>query len=1627
MSKKAKSQASSSRAASGVFGSSVGAFGGFSNNFASPGSLSLFSLSYVAEPPDLSKISQSQVVVSFKNLLKRDTTTKTKALEELHEFLRAQGTESGSLEDGLIEAWMKIYPRMSIDISRRVRQLAHILQGRIVSLSGRRIAPFIPKVVGAWLAGLYDSDKLASKAAQESIIRAFPTEEKRQSLWKIYQSSIFAFVIDAVLEQTPQTLSDERTVRPDEAEAKHARVVATALRVLNQLLARSTTVQLEKDSDSITTLIGSKSLWLFSCHEDPFVRRSTYELLRTLLSMERNLIDWKTISTCFLSKALPKSQLGSAFDFSNILLSLTTEHSQIWTADYSGKTSAVKRLYQYIRKGSEGADVAYWQNLHLILKSIPSEVLITKPVSDDSTVQDASRLVEAIHDSILSREEQRGNLGAAWSCFIDTTLWMSSFISDKTTRHRFLQTQISPLLEQYIIAQPDKSQWTLQGEFGPDLCVKSFDALAEQTGTEVLRDLWINLSERVIQAIKLSSPERSSGFKESQDSICAQASRFFDLEAQVLARVSDRAHLSFVSNIFQDTNMPLLQASLELLRHRNGKPYGAAAMIDEAIARVPQIAAQVEELGAFLSEDVPKLLFSPSANRLVSTLFGCRGRQGFDDGIKNVIDTFLEADLGNSTFPGLQKLFSCITLPDVEAHPNMELLIMKDLNRALNTTREAWMDIVILTNNRALQSGIAYRILNSLIDSLSSDSNIREGLYGLFQISLESPEVIGSFVNSQDGSRLVSRILYIAESSTDEASKLADSLQKHIKDIINGESGTRSSVEIVQQNFSNVGKESLSIDALVSIAEEVLSKTPIEDKPRILSRLLPTRDQWNLALDPFLRKPLRTSASIINALAGAVFLADNYLPRGLLDELNSVPFDVYHFSSAFRLTFYVTKVLSSTGVEYVEQDLREVLFFYFPLAVQLVDDDVSLEGSKGLLDLDVSDIRDECADLVSEARLIVKDWIQSATFTMDQEESSAPNIFVLWEQKFKLLQGDSPKSYNLAETFAKVITESDSLKTVQSAESYLQLAKQMDGSSNPFVLPSVVAAFKNSIATTPSGIRLCNELISEVTGFKLENPLEGLRKIVTLNLLLQDENNISRNMPKPRLVFLVKHLVNYLDSEPRLQSLDSEILKLLVNILPLIKDIYGSHWSSILEFLGVVWDEIEIVDESLPVLHSSLRLFACLKLLATSKSNDELVEAWIASLKTHSPALIKLLAEFDSSLNYDQPLNITANILSRQISGLPIDHVEDINDLFPILSAPNRGIQRAAYDILHRAIPKLQEAVILDVALSHSVASLPDELISLLLEAPTMDVLSGIIVNDNVWIGIRCYLLSWKTVFDHLNNASSSVRESYVANIKENDCLNPLLDFMFDFLQHPHGKMVDASKLDGRSFRLDESEPAQRETQYLLIHLYYLCLKYLPNLTKTWWIDSKKRVKGQVEAWTEKHISPLIIEDSLLGVSDWVSTQDFTTEEQPLQVKVSHRTAEIVASIDVEEDSPPTSIAISLPPAYPLQQAVVEGRNRVAVDERKWRSWLLTIQGVIMFSNGSLIDGLLAFRKNVQGALKGQSECAICYSVISANMQTPNKRCATCKNTFHSDCLFRWFKSSNASSCPLCRNNFPYS
>jgi E3 ubiquitin-protein ligase listerin len=90
-----KGQASSSRVDPGI------GFGGFGTVFAGS------TLSYLSEPPNLSSITDANVVVAFKNLLKKDSTTKAKGLEDLRSYVQSHPYEhDGGVEEPVLEAWV---------------------------------------------------------------------------------------------------------------------------------------------------------------------------------------------------------------------------------------------------------------------------------------------------------------------------------------------------------------------------------------------------------------------------------------------------------------------------------------------------------------------------------------------------------------------------------------------------------------------------------------------------------------------------------------------------------------------------------------------------------------------------------------------------------------------------------------------------------------------------------------------------------------------------------------------------------------------------------------------------------------------------------------------------------------------------------------------------------------------------------------------------------------------------------------------------------------------------------------------------------------------------------------------------------------------------------------------------------------------------------------------------------------------------------------------------------------------------------------------------------------------------------------------------------------------------------
>lgn len=96
----------------------------------------------------------------------------------------------------------------------------------------------------------------------------------------------------------------------------------------------------------------------------------------------------------------------------------------------------------------------------------------------------------------------------------------------------------------------------------------------------------------------------------------------------------------------------------------------------------------------------------------------------------------------------------------------------------------------------------------------------------------------------------------------------------------------------------------------------------------------------------------------------------------------------------------------------------------------------------------------------------------------------------------------------------------------------------------------------------------------------------------------------------------------------------------------------------------------------------------------------------------------------------------------------------------------------------------------------------------------------------------------------------------YAEDIRSTGHLTSLLPFIIDLLKVSSSKPVDLSKISIDHFNFDQlrSEPYSSEAQVIAAHLYYLCLLYLPNLTRSWWFESRNKVKGSLETFTEKQV-----------------------------------------------------------------------------------------------------------------------------------------------------------------------------
>ncbi|KAI1817479.1 hypothetical protein GGS20DRAFT_532322 [Poronia punctata] len=1622
--KPGKARAASSKAISS-FGANS-SFGGFTSTTSGA------NLSYLAEPPDVSTVSDAHVVVSLKNLQKKDATTKAKALEELLAYVQSHPYEQdGGTEEPILDAWVQLYPRVSMENSRRVRELSHNLQFALMKSARKRMEKRLPKVVGPWLAGTFDRDRAVSRAATEGLSSFLTTPEKVTLFWKRCQGQILNYADDATKETT-DTLSDRRSTNADDADAKYLRVLGGSLALVLNLLQRLDAAEIEKCIDSYDQFFGNDKVWASLVANDSGVRRLSAQLLLVCIKKRPSQIeaDLARISRALIAEGLKSDQAGSTTDYIDALVTLTEKYPTVWTSDYRGKKSPTSRLKIFLESGSQRGPPHYWTKLTQLLAVIPKGIL-------PSDVDGAIEVLRSMRNGVTSRDEPRANSADAWSSYLGLARHFLQTLPSNEDRLRLSSECIFPLTRQYLFPSPDTSAWASGSQLQTliraytSTTTLSYEDLVEATKAE-----WDQLRDELKTRIRNSLPETSKDHQKSQKTVAEEGDRWFSLAGKILdAHEKTRAGDRPIPDIPAQPSLSLLQESLKLLETRNWKPYGAALVLESAIKQAPLLfrstsATQevVEHMNRSLVEGRGQFLSASSAPYILSgiSLLGQipEQRDNFTRIWKSGISVVMECLENVEAASALTKLISstetghlALQVPELQTE-----LIRRCLMCAVGQPGSSWELFNNVFTFGALSDSASRRLTMELTGRIITPSGQpKEGVIrGLQIIGDKKPELLAE--DDEIHMALRTKLLSLSEGSGDDHGVAM------LHALLENPSGASSKTSVlVQQNINNASSTSLMVDTLVRQAMQVQGADASMD----LSSLIPDTAKWKEQLSVFFQEAPNSSLALTNGLAGSCFLTTEESRH----SNTSLPRDARGCSIPGRMAEYTVKLISS-GFDFNKLDvsMKVDVVVALGLTAELAADQLTLMSKNSIWGaLDSQDALTDLENLVASSRKqIIKIAENAQDWCGGSGNDESPLVHAVIQNLIETSRVLSPLGFYSARSMYNILqalTERHGLAS--STEEWLASPDLLKSSpTTVFPAAAILGGLGEAASTSKAVSNFCNRLVSDIAGARLDQD-KTLITLVLLNLCMQVYDIGELPVANNRLVFAVKQVTSWLDTPEQLDNATAaEACRCLQRLLPCIKDVYGPYWEKAVDFSIYLWTKpaTEPIEKRLPEIHASLRLIAALQSL--DEPNDDLVDVLQTSAEKISAGLLELLKL--PREKFTQPLEIVDAILCRQVDNIPIRHYPELSELYSLIASESRAIQTAAFTILNKALPAAQETLSVDILLEKQEARLPDELLSLLLDAPTLESYPDETIA-RFPTAIRSYLLSWHLVFDAFRAASYKVRADYAENLKAENYIGPLMDFTFDVLglSAAHGLNLEragftAEHIRHYDLRLAESEPEERNMQWLFIHLYYLVLKYVPGLFKAWYIDCRsKQTKISVEAWMTKYFSPIIISEALDEVVKWEASQETPADdEKELIVKVSRAAKEVIAGYEVDELN--ASISIRIPPEFPLEAVKVTGINRVAVNERKWQNWIMATQGVITFSGGSIVDGLTAFRRNVVGALKGQSECAICYSIISTDKKMPDKRCQTCKNLFHRTCLYKWFQSSSQNTCPLCRNPIDY-
>ncbi|KZT28004.1 hypothetical protein NEOLEDRAFT_1059411 [Neolentinus lepideus HHB14362 ss-1] len=592
----------------------------------------------------------------------------------------------------------------------------------------------------------------------------------------------------------------------------------------------------------------------------------------------------------------------------------------------------------------------------------------------------------------------------------------------------------------------------------------------------------------------------------------------------------------------------------------------------------------------------------------------------------------------------------------------------------------------------------------------------------------------------------------------------------------------------------------------------------------------------------------------------------------------------------------------------------------------------------------------------------------------------------------------------------------------EDADQWIMLARKLEKAA-PLTSIAIVSSVTALGPEPPRLDRYRNELAAGVLGTPATNANnEGLLTLMRLAATAPDPDSDVVFLPQFRAVNLMKACQQWIESDEDIsEDLESVMTLVFYYLVPILQDVPGGHWDFIFDVTENNLENCSFNDEStLMTLARTLRLVITIQDLAVT--NKSLRALW----EEHRQSVLILVRDVVSSRqisrNSSRPQSICLELAMTIIQDLPESLLDDktLPSMCRLLLSTSPEAQKMAYQLLQESSRKYTENLVIEAGVDTEAnvqCELPAELI---------DILQRGICDEDDYLPEDAfgYFLAWMALFDLFANASFKVKTGYIQHLRSLDIISSkFIPYVFNALGLYGGPRstfrLDLWAVDEYYISLcDPETPFSVPLQ--AAHLYYRSLLIVPSLIRSWLQECKDRtLSTTVTTFTAQHYSPVIVatEFARLKSPDAASELD----HENLSIKVAAAVNEVTASWAVDDYG--LEISLKLPADWPLHPIQVRDSKKVGVGEDRWRAWVLGVQQIICFQNGSIVDGLSLFKRNVSLHFEGQVECAICYSIISPmDYSLPKKPCKTCKNRFHSTCLYKWFNTSHSSTCPLCRS-----